>query len=851
MRFDPKEIIDQFKKLPRDWTFYRDWLKDQAVYLWENRPPRAKVLRFGAIFCGSLAVISLFLFFSVYFGAFGALPSKADLLKINNANASEIYAIDDIELGKYYNENRTNASLSEIPYYLINGLVATEDARFYRHSGIDPRALMRVFFRTVLMGDLDSGGGSTLSQQLVKNVYGRKNYGALSVPVNKIKELILASRLEKVYSKAEIMELYLNTVPFGERDVYGVKVAARRFFNKSLFELSIQESAVLVGMLAGNTLYNPVLNPESSVERRNTVLRRMVQADFLTLVQYDSIALLPLETDYVQEGKNQGLATYFRAHLQAELEGALQKIRKPDGSPYDLKTDGLKIYTTIDARLQSYAESAINELMPSIQKRFAEDWAGRKSGPIPDQVLAKAINSSKRYRRLIAQGYTEEMALEEMAKPVKMYMFSWEDEGLIDLSPIDSIRRQLTRLHAGMVVADPHTGAIKAWVGGINHGYYQYDHVKSSRQVGSTFKPVVYAKALEEARYPCDYFENERITYPEYEDWSPRNSDGEYGGYYSMPGAISNSVNTVSVQLALETGLEEVRTLAKNLGMEGKIPEGPAISLGTMDASLLDMIRVYGTFANEGKRPELHYLDRIEDRNGNVIYEYPKPSPATFEQVLSPETNALVVNLLETVVDSGTARKLRYQYGLRNDVAGKTGTTQDQSDGWFMGFTPDLVFGAWVGAELPSVHFRTLYRGQGSSTALPFVGSFLQKTMKDPHFRKIRGSKFPPLVDSLAYMLDCPHFLEDLPLEVDFLDDYFDNPGFFDRLYRELNQGGYDAPIELKRPRRNETEAEYLDRMRRYNDRINKRENRKREELKDFWSDKLFGGDRKERRRNN
>lgn len=850
MRFDPEEIIEQIKKLPRDWTFYRDWLVDRARYAWENRPPKAKVIRFGLIFGGSIMAINLFLFLAVYFGAFGRLPNRAELLNINNANASEIYAIDGIELGKYYNENRTNASLAEIPYYLINGLVATEDARFYRHSGVDPRALLRVFFRTFLLGDLDSGGGSTLSQQLIKNVYGRRNHGALSIPVNKIREIILARRLEKVYSKAEIMELYLNTVPFGERDVYGIKVAARRFFNKALFELNIQESAVLVGMLAGNTLYNPVLNPESSTERRNVVLRRMVQSEFLTQSQYDSISVLPLETDYVREGKNQGLATYFRANLQQELEAALEKIRKPDGSPYNLKTDGLKIYTTIDARLQSYAESSVNELMPLNQKRFEEDWAGRKSGPIPDRILADAIKNSKRYQSLIADGLSEETALAEMEKPVKMQLFSWEDEGLIELSPIDSIKRQLTTLHAGMVVADPHTGAIRAWVGGINHSYFQYDHVKSMRQVGSTFKPVVYARALEDARYPCDYFENEQITYPEYENWSPRNSDGKYGGYYSMPGALSKSVNTVSVQLALETGLEKVKAMAKDLGMQGKIPDGPAISLGTMDASLLDMIRVYGTFANEGKRPELHYLDRIEDRDGNVIFEYPKPSPSTFEQVLSPETNALMVNLLETVVDSGTARRLRYQYGLYNQLAGKTGTTQDQSDGWFVGFTPDLVFGAWVGTELPTVHFRTLYRGQGSSTALPLVGSFLQKTVKDPHFRKIARAKFPPLVDSLAYMLDCPHFLEDLPPEVDMLDDYFDNPGFLDRLFRELNQNGNEIPIELKRPRVNETEAEYLERMRKYNDRLQRKDER-RDDLKKFWSDKLFGNNRKGNNREN
>lgn len=844
MRFYFKEFIERIQQLPRDPAVYRKKLQEWSQKAWENRPPRAKVIRFALFSLAGLILLNLLLVFSVYFGLFGRLPSQTDVLRINNANASEIYAIDGIQLGKYYNENRTNATLSEIPFFLINGLVATEDARFYQHSGVDSRALLRVFFRTVLLGDLDSGGGSTLSQQLVKNVYGRNDHGLLSIPVNKIREIIVARRLEKVYSKAEIMELYLNTVPFGERDVYGIKVAARRFFNKSLFELNIQESAVLIGMLKGNTLYNPILNPEASLQRRNTVLRRMVQADFLTQHQYDSIATLPLETNYVKEGKNQGLATYFRAHLQDELEDALSKIRKPNGGVYDLKQDGLKIYTTIDARLQSYAESSLNEVMPEIQKRFAQDWSGQRD-PIPTSVLADAIKSSARYQSLINRGYTAETAREEMEKKVKMRLFSWEDKGSYQsISPIDSIRQQLTTLHAGMIVADPKTGAIRAWIGGIDHGYFQYDHIKSTRQVGSTFKPIVYAQALEDARYPCDYFENERKTYSEFEDWSPRNSDGKYGGYYSMPGALSNSVNTVTVQLALETGLEKVRSMASRLGLEGELPEGPAISLGTTEASLLEMIRVYGTFANAGKRPEWHYLDRIEDREGNIIFEYPKPSPATFEQVISPETNALMVNLLETVVDSGTARRLRYHYGLTSDIAGKTGTTQNQSDGWFLGFTPNLVFGAWVGAELPAIHFRTLYRGQGSNTALPMVGNFLQKTYKDPSFRKYRNAEFPPLVDSLAYMLDCPHFLDSLPKEIEYLDEYFQQPGFFDRLYRELNQGEVSYPIELKRPRRNETELEYIERMRQYNERLQRRDDL-RENLKDFWSDKLFGKNRK------
>lgn len=844
MRLNYKNILQKIKSLPQDWPQYQAWLLGRTRQLWENRLSWPQLLRMAVLASLSLFSLLLLLFFSIYFGAFGKLPSKADLSDIRNANASEIYAANRVLLGKYYAQNRTNASLDEIPYFLINGLVATEDARFYRHRGIDIRALLRVAVRTVLLGDLDSGGGSTISQQLIKNIYSRQNHGLLTIPVNKIREMILAIRIEKVYSKAEIMELYLNTVPYGEKDVYGVKVAAKRFFNKPLDQLSIQEAAVLVGMLKGNTLYNPISRPERSKERRNTVLNRMVKYNFLTSEIRDSLSQLPLETTYVKEGRNQGLATYFRAHIKSEVETVLAQIRKPDGSAYNLETDGLKIYTSIDASLQKYAEEAVAEVMPLIQANFKKDW---KEGEkwLKSETLQYALQNAPRYQNLKAAGYSEEEILAEFDKAIPMDLFTWDTTQTRQWSPMDSIKHYLSLLQTGMIAIEPQTGAIKAWIGGINHGYFQYDHVKARRQVGSTFKPIVYASALEDAQYPCDFFENKRETYPEYENWSPRNSDGKYGGYYTMPGALSKSVNTVSVQLILDTGVDKVRTLANDLGISGELPEGPAISLGTMDASLLEMVQVYGTFANEGKRPVLHFLDRIEDSRGQLIYEYPKPEPSTFAQVISPETNALMVNMLQTVVDSGTARKLRYRYGINGKIAGKTGTTQDQSDGWFLGFTPNLVVGVWVGAELPSVHFRTLYRGQGGNTALPIAGTFLRKAYQDREYRKWRSATFSPMVDSLAFMLDCPHYLEEIPLRDELLEDYLDNPGFFDRLYRDLNQGDNQIPLQLKRRRNNETQEEYIERMRRYNERLY-RKDEKREDLKKFWSDKLFGKKRKE-----
>ncbi|MEO0339237.1 MAG: transglycosylase domain-containing protein [Bacteroidota bacterium] len=840
MRLYLKKITSFFKEFPNKWPSYREQLYQRVHRALTNRPTWKQFLVYSFWTGAIIGVAVLGLFASVYFGAFGRLPSKQDLAKIKIANASEIYAANGELLGKYYDENRTDATLAEIPSHMINSVVATEDARFFIHSGVDPRALLRVFFRTILMGDLDSGGGSTLSQQLIKNIFPRKRHGLLTIPVMKIKEMILATRIEKVYSKAEIMELYLNTVPFGEQDVFGIKVAAKRFFGKPLRDLTIEESAVLVCMLKANTAYNPVKNPNLSTKRRNVVLKRMAQAQLISQIELDSLEQIPLATNYVKEGKNQGLATYFRSHLQPEIEGILEDIKKSDGSDYSLVKDGLKIYTTLDARLQQYAEEAIQENMPKIQTNFYKDWKNRKSWISP-AVLEKAKKSTDRYKSLKAQGLSEQEIDAIFDQPIPMDLFTWDTDTIKMWSPLDSLKHYLSTLHAGFIALEPSTGLVKAWVGGISHGYYQYDHVKAKRQVGSTFKPVVYAQALENAFSPCDFFENKREIYPEYEDWSPRNSDGKYGGYYSMPGALSKSVNTVTVQLILESGVDSVRALAQKLGIEGEIPEGPAISLGTMNASLEEMVQVYSTFANDGRKPQLHYLDRIEDANGRLIYERPRPNPMVFDSILSTESNAILVNMLETVVDSGTARKLRYRYQLKGDLAGKTGTTQDQSDGWFLGFTPDIAVGVWVGAELPSVHFRTLSRGQGASTALPIAGTFLQKTYQDRTYRSWQKNTFSPLVDTLSFLLDCPHYLDDIPLADELLDDYFDNPGFFEQLYREIGGDNFQIPIETKKRRNNESIEDYLERMRRYNERRKRRDQRRQKDLKDFWSKKLFG----------
>jgi len=822
-----------------------------AGHRWRNVRQRYPRL-FLAVRIGALSgVVGIFLFgllvILVYAGVFGALPTYPELREIQNHTASEVYAEDNVLLGKYYIENRINADFEEISPNVVHALVATEDARFFEHRGIDPRAVMRVLFKTILLFDTSSGGGSTLSQQLAKNLYPRQGYWILTIPVNKIREMFTARRLEKLYTKEELLRLYLNTVPFGE-NTYGIKVAARRFFNKSPEALKLEEAAVLVGMLKATTSYNPVRHRESARTRRNTVLSQMQKYGYLTAATRDSLQELPLNLDYTLEGHNRGLATYFREHLRQELEEILKEHRKPDGKPYNLYTDGLRIYTSIDARLQQYAQQAMEEHMAEVQMDFYKDW--KRGTPWGNwRVLQHVKENSARYRKLKEQGVPEAEIDSIFEKPAPMTVFDWkEGEVQKEMSPIDSIKYYLTLLNTGFLAMEPGSGLVRAWVGGIDHKYFQYDHVKAQRQVGSTFKPIVFAQALRSGKLPCEYTPNERRTYEAYNNWSPRNADGAYGGVYSMEGALSNSVNAVTVELLLESGIDSVRQLARTMGLKGELPEGPAIGLGAVDASLLEMVQVYGAFANRGRRPVLHYLDRIETSDGQVIAEFERPDPRRFPRVLSEREADMMIEMLQSVVDSGTARRLRYRYGLTGDIAGKTGTTQNHTDGWFLGFTPKLVAGVWVGADNPSVHFKTMYRGQGSSSALPLWGRFMRKVYQDPAYKKWRYAAFPEPDDTVRALLQCPFFLEEMPIVDEYRDVYQEDPEFFNRLFTRLIRKGADTAyirIDL-RPRRNrESREAYFQRMYEYNERLARRRQR-REERKDFWDKLLFGKDEDE-----
>ena len=785
----------------------------------------------SAIFLISMALLT-------YYGAFGPVPTYAELGKIKNHTASEVYTEDEVLMRSFFIENRVNADFEEISGDLINALIATEDARFFEHGGIDLKAWMRVFFKTLLLDKKSSGGGSTLSQQLVKNLYGREDHGIFSLLISKLKETFVARRLEKLYSKEELLKLYLNTVPFGD-NLFGIKIASQKYFSKSPKDLDLHEAAVLVGMLKANSYYHPVRHPDRALTRRNTVLRQMVRYEYLTESAYDTLKEKPLGAiDYKSNDKN--LGSYFSEHLRLELEAILKNYTKPNGQPYNLHTDGLKIYTTLNSRMQKYAEASVAEHMSDLQLQYYKEW--KRGIPWGKKInLEKAITSSPRYKSLKKAGYARHEIDTIFNTKVSMALFNWKDGGtqIVEMTPLDSVKYYLSILNAGFLAIEPQTGLIKAWVGGINHDFFQYDHVKSKRQVGSTFKPIVYAQALHGGMLPCEYTPNRLTNYFEFENWQPRNSDGIYGGVYSMEGALSKSINATSVEILLRAGIDSVKILAEQMGMSSDIPEVPSIALGTMSASLLEMVQVYGTFANLGKRPELHYLDRIEDAEGRVIVEFDRPKPDQFERVLSEEHAKMMIKMMESVIDSGTAKRIRYRYGLYNDIAGKTGTTQNHSDGWFLGFTPSLVAGAWVGADLPSIHFRSLAAGQGANTALPIWALFMQKVYKDPNFKKWRYKKFPDLSpESWAYM-QCPPYLEDLPIMDGFWNENVEEFAFIQKQFPDISPGDLIIAMNKKPKRRFESIFEYTQRLQRYFERQVRKE-MKRDRRKELWGKILF-----------
>jgi penicillin-binding protein 1A len=732
----------------------------------EERSPRLAKFIFwvGSIFAVGFGSVLLFIL-AILIGVFGHVASKSDLRNLNQSVASEVYSADSVLLGKYFIENRLPTSLDSISPHIVEALIATEDARFFEHGGVDLRATFRVLFRSILQGDESSGGGSTISQQLAKNLYPRKRLGKLTTPVAKFKEMIVARRLEKVYDKNQILALYLNTVPYGE-NVFGIKIAAERFFSTTPFDIKIEEAATLVGMLKANTAYNPVRNPERAKERRNVVFGQMVKYGKLEQAAADSLSKLPVVTKYFIETHNDGKATYFRETLRLQLDEELKKYNHPDGRPYNLYTDGLKIYTTLNSKLQDHAEEAVQFQMKDLQKKFIEHFKGYGKDAVTygsEELLQEQKKLTERYKLLKERGLTEEQIDSNFMTPTKMTVFSWDTETQDQdtlMSPLDSLKYYLSILNTGLLAADPHTGKILAWVGGINFKHFKFDHVNALRQVGSTFKPVVYAKAIEQGVSPCERLSNEFKTYPEWDNWAPRNADGKYGGSYSMMGGMRMSVNTTAVQLILHdsVGIDSVMALAKRMGITAEIPREPGIALGAVDATLFEMVRLFSVFANRGVQPKLTMLSRIETKDGKPIAQFESPDPRSFTRVLQEQHADMVRHLLQGVVDGGTGGRLRW---LQNSdfrflhAAGKTGTTDNNSDGWFLCFTPSIVVGSWVGAEQPLVRWRSTRLGQGGATALPIVGRFLKSTYDDPAFKAWTKESFPPLTGEAAMAFGC------------------------------------------------------------------------------------------------
>ena len=709
-----------------------------------------KVLFFSLKAGVALVLLAFLLFLIVYVGFTGPVPSIEELQKIKNPVSTEVYASDGRLLGRYYIENRSNVSFDQISPNVINALVATEDSRFYHHRGIDEIALLRVFLKSVLLQDHSSGGGSTLSQQIAKNLYPRKSFGPLTMPVNKLRESIIAYRLEKLYTKDEILTLYLNTVPFAE-NTFGIGIASERFFNKPPSKLKVNEAATLVGMLKANNSYNPRKNPEKSLERRNVVIEQMLKYSYINEGEAKLYKAEPMDLTYNLITYNEGPAPYLMEKIRPFLQTWCDDHLKEDQTNYNLFTDGLKIRTTIDFDMQLAAEKAVSEQMKNLQTVFDESWGKTKPWGNDQTVVTRAMKRSDRYRTLKKDGVPDDQIRKIFATTTSVSLFDWDDNKQVEMSPMDSIQYYLKILNTGFMAMDPSSGELKAYIGGNDFRYFKYDHTKAKRQVGSTFKPIVYLGALEAGISPDTYFANEKKVYEEYDNWSPENSHDDYTGYYSMEGALAKSINTIAVEVLMQAGISNVVDLAKRMGIDSDLPEYPSLALGTASVSLEEMVCVYSEIVNGGRKVSPYYLKSVESNSGKMLEEF--KNIQSDEQVAQTENCRIITQMLKSVVNDGTGSQIRSVWGIDSEFAGKTGTTQDQADGWFIGMTPTLVAGAWVGGEDPSIHFRTLGEGAGGHTALPIVGSFFSQILHKSKYQNMRFSTFEsPSEENLALM---------------------------------------------------------------------------------------------------
>ena len=737
---------------------------------------RFQIILFWLLF--SVGVVSMYgLFYLASIGKFGEMPDFRQLENPKTNFASEIISSDNEVLGKYYfNDNRTPIKYEDINTKTVEALIATEDERFYSHPGIDLKATLRaiVFLNT-------RGGASTISQQLARQLFvGVRSRNIIQAVGQKIKEWVIAVELEKQYTKEEIITMYLNIYDFGYYGD-GIKSASNIYFSKEPIDLKIEESAMLIGMLQNSSLYDPLRRPEITKNRRDLVLMQMAKNKYISENEKDSLQEIPLELNYTPQSHRQGLATYFRSYLRGFMKDWTDNNLKLDGSKYNLYSDGLKIYTTINSKMQKYAEESVTEHMKNLQKEFFIQNDTLSTAPFRDldedeeeSIMKRTMRRSERWRKARLSGKSADEIEEIFNVPTEMSIFSWEGDIDTVMSPIDSIRYYKHFLQAGMMSMNPKNGHVMAWVGGINYRNFQYDHVmQSKRQIGSTFKPFLYATAIDQLKLsPCDMLPDaihciEPYKYGNPDPWCPTNSSDKYGGMRTLSNALANSKNTISAQLIDRVGPRPVADLARNLGVSSNIPNVPAIALGTPDLSVYEMVGAYGAFANKGIYVKPIMVTKIEDRNGKIVFQ---STPET-KDVLSEESSYVTLKLLEGVTKFGSGARLRhdipedernyvyknvvsgYPYKFDNAIAGKTGTTQNQSDGWFIGMVPNLVTGVWVGGEDRSIHFEEIAFGQGATMSLPIWGLFMKKCYEDEELGVSKEDFEEP--ENLTIELDC------------------------------------------------------------------------------------------------
>jgi len=684
-----------------------------------------------------LALFVILFYYSVSLGFFGKLYSKEELKAFKNEMASQVYSEDGVLIGKFFDKDRINVKYDQIPPHLIHALIATEDARYFEHEGVDFRSLIRVLFKSIILRDRSAGGGSTITQQLVKNMYGRKNFGPITILVVKNKEIILARRLESVYTKEEILTLYLNTIPFGE-NIYGIGSAAQRFYGCKVSDLTIDQSAVLVGMLKANTYYNPRLHPEHALARRNIVMQQMHKYGYLSSDTLKKLEVLPLKLNYGNLSKD-GIANYFLVQVRREARDILEEVNKTSKKQWDIEKDGLIIKTTLNNSLQSYAVKAFHDHLKLMQARLDQQY--------------KTAHYAKKLQ-VLAEKELQKLGRYDVRDSIyKQYVFDWDGIRADSISVLDSVKRSLSLLHAGMIALDPQSGAVRTWVGGIDFYTQAYDQVTAKKQLASTFKPILYAAALETGKMPCDYLDNSEIVLSDYNNWTPQNYDHSVGGKYSLAAALALSMNIPTVHLFFEVGYEEVNYLWKKMRFSSILEDKPSIALGSTTASLKELARAYASFANGGYAIQTYSIQSILTPNGDTLFI--KYDSLKKEEILTEKTSILMNGILQKTINSGTGRAIRSTYNLNIPLAGKTGTSQNYSAAWFVAYNPGLIVATRAGANSSKIHFSNGANGSASRLALPLIGLYLKSAQSDSTTQQLVSHSFSALPEEYADAFNC------------------------------------------------------------------------------------------------